>query len=638
MGECQYTTEDFNAAFLASTPEISQEILDYSFQFPMWMAVVWALKEWTSNQNVMQQLIFRGSVPEIERGFDKWKQMASAAGCQPCAADCSYNWTTFHGHGMERRLVQLMRREFKTPKYCVSSITSSYEYETIFAKIIENINLQVSFFKEFNIGLNFLTGIAKKLIMDGNGLQANTADPYQYRLPGNATLGKLNRRGLVKLYEGLRRRVDAVPFDMMDGKPIYALSASDELIDDLFINDATSRQDLRFSSAADAVLNKYNFMSSIFGMFINAPILYPRRFDLVVAAAVGTQTWVERLPFMSGLPTEVGEFSDLNPAWENAGYEEVLIHGKNPFAVFYRAPVTSIGQGTEFGPAPTFMNSWQWVNIQTEGDVFRREGFFATEAEIALSAQWSGSVYGWLVPRPSKKLTAEYYPAPTCPEKDVDCKNTVPPVCCPCPLILGAVLNPITGHYLVSFAVPIVGKPTFSIILGLNTGGYIVGTVTALSSDGKIADITFEEKIDFTNCVKFTSVFCTDTLACTSMVLDTCDCRSGETGNFRVILETPIKATTITDVVYGCMGDGTVQHFSVVGVDMLTNTWTIEYAAGYGPTDDPNGDGGSELEEDINCDRNGIVSICVPPGTDSTCPTCSCGNALVVTQCEDTCS
>lgn len=629
MGGCQYTAEDFNQAFLAATPEIAQEILDYSIQFPMWMADVWNLKEWTAGENVMQQLIFRGSVPQIERGFDLWKQMASAAGCTPCTADCSYNWTTFQGHGMERRLIQLMRREFKTPKYCVSSITSSYEYETIFAKIIENINLQVSFFKEFNIGLNFLTSIAKKLIVDSEGIKANPEDPYSYRVPGTAVLGKLNRPLLAKIYEGLRRRVDAVPFDMMDGRPIYALSASDELIDDLFMNDATSRQDLRFSSAADAVLNKYNFVSSIFGMYINAPILYPRRFNLSGGA------WVEQLPFVTGLPAEVGEFSDLNPLWESATHEEVLIHGKDPYAVFYRAPVTSIGQGTEFGPAPTFMNSWQWVNIQTEGDVFRREGFFATEAEIALSAQYSGSVYGLLVPRPSAGSVAQFYPADICPPDPVDCENVVPDVGCPCPLILGSTYNPITGHYLLYFAVPIEGTPSFSIQLGVNTGGFITGTVTALSSDGLTADVTFPAGTDLTGCDRFTSVFCSSTLACTSMVLNSCDCRADQTNQFKLILETPIKADTAADIIYACMGDGTVQHLSVLSVDMLTNTWVVEYAAGYGPTDDPTGAGATNLNSDVNCDRNGVISVCVPPATDATCPTCSCNGGPVVTQCSE---
>lgn len=628
MNGCQYTAEDYNQAFLAASPEIAQEILDFTIQTPMWMADVWNLKEWQTNQNVMQQLVFKGSLPEIERGFDRWKQLASAAGCSPCTTDCSYNWTTFSGHGMERRLVQLMRREFRTPEYCVSEITSSFEYETIFAEIIKNINLQVSFFKEQNIGLNFLTGIAKKMIIDGGGLKANTQDPYSYRAKGTAVLGKLNRRALTKVYEGMRRRGDALPFDMQNGKPIYAISASDELFDDMFMNDATVRQDLRFSSAADALLNRYNFNYSVFGMFIQAPILYPRRFDYVSGA------WIERFPIMNGLPMEVGQFSDLNPQWENAEYEEVLIHGKDPYAVFYRNPIGSIGSGTDFGPEPAFMNAWQWVNIQTEGDVFRRQGFFATSAEIALSAQYSGSVYAILVPRPSNALIAEYYPNQICPPTPSDCDNEVPAVTCPCPLITGSIYNPINGRYLISFAVPVSGSLESAILLGIGTGGYVTGTLKALATDGLTAEVSFPAGTDLTNCDIFTEVFCTDILACTSSVLQVCDCRSGQTNQFELVLSSPIKAITASDIIYACMGDGSTQHLNVLSVDMVTNTWTVEYAAGYGPTDDPTGAGDTNLNEGVNCDRNGITSVCVPPATDAACPTCAaCGSQAVITQC-----
>ncbi len=70
MGGTLTTTETFNQAFLAATPDIASEILDLSYKMPMWLADVWELKRWEANDNVMQQLVFRGSMPEVERGFD----------------------------------------------------------------------------------------------------------------------------------------------------------------------------------------------------------------------------------------------------------------------------------------------------------------------------------------------------------------------------------------------------------------------------------------------------------------------------------------------------------------------------------------------------------------------------------------
>lgn len=624
---CQTTHEVFNQAFLAGTPDIAAEILDFSYKMPMWLADIWSLKRWEATDSVMQQLVFRGSMPEVERGFDRWKKLASSAGCEPCVNDCSYNFTTFQGHAFERRLISLMRREFSTPDYCVNEIKSAHEFELTFAKIIQNIQSQVAFFKEYNIGLNFLTGIAKKLIVDSGGIKGNSADPYQYRALGTATLSKLNFRLLTKLYEGLRRRSDVIPFDIQNGQPIYAISASDELMDDLYIADANARADLRFSSAVDALLNRYNFMSSIRGQFINAPLLYPRRFEYV-----GGQ-WIEIYPFVNGIPAEIGSFSDLNPAWENATYEEVLIYGKDPFSVFYRDQITTIGEGTDFGPEPSFMNTWLWVNVQTDCDPFRRLGSYKTAIEMALAPQYSGGVYGIMVPRPSQAQVAEFFPANVCPPTPVDCDNEVPAIItCPCPLVLSAVLDVFgtDATYTVTFGVPIDAVATDQILLGLDTGGYLTGTVQDITADGLTLSILFAAGTVITNCNGFTAVFCDDTLGCSSQVLSACDCRASQTGEIKAILANPIKAVTAGQIVTGYMGDGTRQDFLVVSVDMQTNTWVLEYAPGFGPTDDPTGAGATVLEDDLVCDRNGIISLCVPPATDPTCPACS---GPVITPC-----
>lgn len=629
MSGCQTTYEVYNQAFLAGTPDIAAEILDFTFRMPMWLSDIWDLKPWNATDSVMQQLVFRGSMPEVERGFDRWKQIASSAGCAPCVNDCSYNFTQFSGHSFERRLVSLMRREFKTDPFCVNEIKSALEFTQTFAKVIENIQNQVAFFKEYNIGLNFLSGIAKKLIVDSGGIKGNSADPYMFRALGTATLSKLNTRITTNIYEGLRRRSDVLPFDVQNGRPVYAISASDEIMDELFLGDPQARQDLRFSSAADALLTKYNFMYSVRGQFINAPLLYPQRYKYE------SSTWIEIYPYVNGIPAEIGTFSDLNPLWESAPYEAVLFYGAKPFAVYYRDQITTIGEGTDFGPEPSFMNQWLWINIQTEADVFRRVGFYATAIEMALSPQWSGGVYQLMVPRPGAELLASFYETATCPPVDPECDNEVPAITdCPCPLVLSATLSPFTsGLYTVTFGVPIDAVPTDPISLGLATGGYLTGEVSAITADGLTLSIQFAAGTVINSCEGFTAVFCNNTLACSSSVLSTCDCRAGETGSFKVVLETPIKADTAADIVWGYMGDGTTQHFAVVSADMTTNTWVLEYAAGYGPTDDSTGAGTTVLADDLVCDRNGIYRLCVPTATDATCP--ACDNGPVITACSE---
>lgn len=624
---CQTTFEQYNNAFLAATPDIAQEIKDFSFRMPMWLADNWELKRWEATDNVMQQLIFRGSMPQVERGFNLWKQLASSAGCSPCVSDCSYNWSKFGGHGFQRQMISLMERQFRTDNYCVNSIKTTLEYEQTFEKIIENIQYQVAFFKEYNIGFNFLTGIALKGMVDGSGLRFNTADPYVYRNVGTATLSKLTTGITTKIYESLRRRQTVTPFDIVNGRPVYAISASDELLDALYMQDPTARQDLRFSSAADAVLNRYNFMSTIRGQWINAPIMYPRRF---LNPVDNGGAWIEVFPYVNNIPAEVGTFSDLNPAWESAPYEEVLFYGRSPFSLFYRDQITSIGSGTDFGPEPSFMNQWLWVNIQTDCDPFRREGYFATSIEMALSAQYSDGVYGFIFPRPPTTLISEYWPAPVCPPSDSECDNTVPAITtCPCPLVLSAVPNAFTaGLYTLTFATPIDAVVEDTIQIGIATGGYLTGEVVQITSDGLTLEIQFSATTVITDCNGFTAVFCDNTLGCSSTVLTACDCRAGETGDVKLVLANNIKAVTTGQLIVGFMGDGTqVEFLLTADADLVNNTYLVEYGPGYGPTDDPTGAGMTALEADLVCDRNGVVRVCVPPETDATCP--ECGGAVL---------
>lgn len=230
-------------------------------------------------------------------------------------------------------------------------------------------------------------------------------------------------------------------------------------------------------------------------------------------------------------------------------------------------------------------------------------------------------------------MVAEFFPANVCPPTPVVCNNDVPAIItCPCPLVLSAVLDVFEADatYTVTFGVPIDAVALDQILLGLDTGGYLTGVVQDITADGKTLSIQFAAGTVITNCNGFTAVFCDDTLGCSSPVLSACDCRASQTGEIKVILSNPIKAATPGQIVTGYMGDGTRQDFVVVSADMQTNTWVLEYAPGFGPTDDPTGAGATVLEDDLVCDRNGIISLCVPPATDPTCPACS---GPVITPC-----
>lgn len=608
MTECIVQEADVQEAFLAAPPAIAKQIYNLTIKQPRWVRDLYEVEEFPrGNGTTMQQLILRGQMPRIERGFQEWKKLANNTGCDPCdGPDCSYNWTQFGGTGIERKITQLMSRDFRSPSYCIKQIETTAHFEQIFAQVVQNLYMQIDFFKEMNIGFNYLTSLAKKYVVDSSGPRPNTQNPYVYRPLGTARISTLNIELLERFYEYMRRIPDAVPYDVVNGSPIFSLIASHQLLGRLYRDDPNLRQDVRFSGLANDLLMKYNFMSTIRGMFIAAPILYPRRFNY----DTGIGDWVEVLPFVNDVPLEVGSFTSFNPLYEAATHEEVLLHGKFPFKIFFMPTETTLGQNTSFGPEYSFMNAWSWINPMTDPDPFRRVGYFATAATIGLAPQYSESIFGILVERPSVLLTAVWLPAAECPPEQPDCENVVPAVSCPCPLILSGSPDPVSGNYNIVLAVPLspVPDPSDEIQFGIDTGGYITGTVVDASADGTAVEVTFPEGTDLGVCDHFTTIFCDDTLGCFATVQAySQNCDSAEQIN--LTLSNPIKAVDAGDDVILTLGDGSTITVDVVSVDMSQNLWVVD--AGTAAT----------TCAAIN-QSGGIISVCVPPSTDATCPDC----------------
>lgn len=626
---CPINPQQVTQAFLAATPLINQSIKDFTVKHPSFLMDVYEQQEWAAGSGtVIQELIFRGEMPQIERGFDRWKKLANLQGCAPCEGPgCDYNITQFGGTSFDRKLTELMRREFVTPKYCVSEIQTTANFEQVFAKIVENIWAQTSYFKEFSIAQNTLTMLAKKFVVTNAGAQINRQNIYVYPNIGTATLSAININMLEFFYEQMRKIPSVVPYDVVDGAPLYALHASHQLLARMYRDDQNLRKDVRFSGLANDLVMKYNFMSSIRGMFLSAPTLYPRRFRIVDGEPI------EVLPFVNGVPAAFGTFTDLNPHYDDSSYathEEIIIHGKYPFKLFYQPTVASLGENTSFGPEFSFMDTWVWINPLTDCDFFRRTGFFATSAAIGISQQFSDGIFSILVERPSVGLMFMQNPSPVCPEPYPDCNNAIPEQPCPCPFVVGLPYqNPINGQWFFQFSIDTGAVQGGTIQLALDNGAYITATVNAVSSDGQTLVLTLPAGFTGADCGRITAVYCDETAGCSATVICANDCRSNQTDAVKIVLSNLIKATT-GDTVLACFGDGTSAELEILDTNLAALEYVVGYASGYGPTDDPTGEGETLLNADMVCDRLGILRICVPPSTDATCPECD----LQVVVCE----
>lgn len=596
---------EVRAAFLASPPAIQTQILDLTMQIPNWLRDVPNYQVWPNGAGTeLVQLIIRGRMPQIERGFGQWTQQSNNTGCDPCEGpDCSYNWTLLGGNGLERKVTTLAERQFRSPDYCIKQIQTTAQFEEMFDQNVKILFKQIEFFKEINIAFNALISLAKKFVIDSDGPKPNTENPYVYPNIGTADISTINIGIFEAFYEYMRRDISAVPYYRQNGAPVYAAAASDQLLQQMWRDNPDLREDIRFSGAANENLLRYNFMSTIRGMFFPTPILYPRRFNRADSGEL-----IEELPFVNGIPMEVGNFSGQNGAYESAEYEEILLHGMYPFTIFYKPTLTTLGHNTSFGPEPSMFNNWEWINPQTVEDPYRRVGFFATAASLGIGSQFSDSIYGIVVKRKTKRYIATFLPNPTCPPIPAECTNSIPATGCPCPLITNITPDPFTANtYVLTVAAPVTVQAEDLLQIGLTTGGYVTGEVVQATEDFKTIQITLPEGTDVTLC-STNFIFCDDTLGCVSDVVDYYVDPADATRLF-LILANPIKAVTAADEVTLFYGNGETATATVVGTpDQLTNTWHVDL-------------GGTAFVNRVG----GVKAVCVPSTTDATCTDCGCG-------------
>ncbi len=602
---CLITQDEVVEALLGAQPLLAAEILDYTIKTPSFMRDLPTMEEFPRGQGTQeQQIIVRGNMPPIERGFDKWKKLNNNAGCDPCEGpDCSYNWTQFGGLGLEKRLFSLMERDFRSQSYCVKNIQTTAHYKEFFGQFVKNLFQQISFFKEQNINFNYFTSLAKKYLVDSRGPRPNTANPYVYPAKGTATVSSLNIDLLTEFYEYMRLDTSVVPYDVVDGSPIFSAIMSPQLAARLYRNDPQLRQDVRFSGLGNDLVTKYNFMNAFRGMFINAPYLFPRRFRW----DAGGGQWLEVLPFENGIPLEIGSFTGLNPNWVNPGYathEEVILHGKSPFKIMYMPTETTLGNNTSFGPEQSYMNTWQWVNTLTDTDPGRRVGYFWTSATIALAPQYSTGIYGILVERDPLSLTFTQAPQGVCPVDPPVCDNSIPATGCPCPIVLTSQINPISGNVVLTLATPLNPVPDAmdTVDFSIDTGGHITMTVTDVNDDGSVVEGTFPDGTDLGVCDHFTEAYCENNMLCSASVQSQCVVSGTDVS---VVLSNAIRGEG-SGTVTVTFADGTTASATIASFDYSTLTWVLTVGSGL----------------QYGCNDIGLISVCVPPSVDASCPAC----------------
>ena len=118
MTQC-ISPEQVSESFIANTPLIQSTIKNMTIQSPVWFRDMYNAQPWPEGEsNIMEEIRFKGELPQVEEGFVSWGLIDDPSGCGPiCAPNCSYNMSVMGGHAWEVKVTRLMSKEFRTPDY-----------------------------------------------------------------------------------------------------------------------------------------------------------------------------------------------------------------------------------------------------------------------------------------------------------------------------------------------------------------------------------------------------------------------------------------------------------------------------------------------------------------------------------------
>ena len=597
---CACSPQTVDLAFREAEPYIEREIRDRTYQMARYLVDFAPVKLFNDGIGYTQTKVrFYGDIGPQFDGMDGWRREQRsrpvADGLQEKHDACGYVWEEV-GHGFEELQWYLMKRDLRTPDICIEDIRTFWEYEQMQDLIFKNLtDITVNMREQVN--RNAIISFSVKYVLTSNGLETNTLKPRELPNIQGVTVGKLNFRILKRLYNSLIREAAPYALDTINGRPVFGLLASDDVLDDMYVEDPQIRYTIDHSSMVDSLLTRYNFMETVRNMFITIPDIYAPRYK---ADANGNLTRI--FPYERDVMIQSGTRPAINPEYDNAPYELVTILTKDLFCLRTRKAITTAGGETDFG-AETGMFEWKWHNPERWCDPNRRVGYYYANGRIGIEPGDFTDIPAILVARRPAALDVSFWPNPECPPEANVCDNKLAPQGCPCPKIAGCCgdfTNPDVLQFKLTSPLAAGTQAGDAIQVRLNNGGIADGTVEAVAADLTAVSIDFGTPVQ---CIPnfYLEVICNTAVGrCNAPVIEDA-CLS--TGNRAVRVAHLLSSSVVANSkIYAKLSNDTWVQATVVSIDKATITYTISVT-------DPITD---------EC----IVKLCVPTALDATCPDC----------------
>ena len=598
---CPCTPAMVDLAFRESEPFIDREITDRSYRMKRYLVDYAPVRIFPDGIGYsMTKVRFFGDIGPQYDGYEGWRQEQRsrpvANACGPKNDACGYVWEEV-GHGFEELHFSLMKRDLRTIPICVHDIRTFWEFQQYQNLIYQNLT-EISMNMREQLNRNALIGFSVKHVITSAGLQVNSANPYELPNITGVDLGKANFRVLKRLYSALVREAGMFAIDVIDGRPVFGLMGTDETLDDISYEDPEIRQDIRWSSMADSLLKRYNFLDTFRGMYVLIPDNSAPRYK-----ADASGNLIRVFPYERDVQIQSGTRPAPNPDYDRAEFELLMVVTKDIFALRARRSISTVGGKTDFN-AETSMFEWKWHNPERWCDPNRRVGFYYANGELGVEPGDFTDTPSVLVQRRPFTLDASFWPAAECPPEPIECDNVLAAQGCPTQQIVdccGVLDDPQRLQFRFSSPLPDTAEP-YALSIVQNDNSISVVSVISMSTDRCAATVDFGEDVE---CCpgRYVAVASVAANACSAPVItDFCD---DEGLTHEVTLAYPLRVVTLVDdeaTLSAQISDGSYVEVTIAsGTSKLTYVLTLAEAL-------PEG----------QC----IVELCIPPAWDDTCPAC----------------
>ena len=190
--------------------------------------------------------------------------------------------------------------------------------------------------------------------------------------------------------------------DYVQGQPCPMIFISPEGQRAIFRQNTEHRDDLRYSSQADRLLNPLSskipsirnpsIQSGAFGHFKYALNMRAPRYNFTAGQ------WV-RVPYYSTSAATTGTKADPGVAYRNAAYEVCYLFHPAAMELCTYNPDPSYDNGVKFDSA-TFVGKFKWVNNKDNGNnIDGNQGFFRALLASATDPNLTNLAYAWMYKR-----------------------------------------------------------------------------------------------------------------------------------------------------------------------------------------------------------------------------------------------